>query len=502
MDRSLVIARHAIARVLNPILCVAICSGVLAVPIESSAQVVTPRTLPVLQSGQFDMFPSALAGMGGATIALDDTLLDPFVNPAKATRIGVSHIFSAPFFHSISGGRGGGRSLPVGGGGSWGAWSATGLLTFQQLDRTGPSFQLSTSDRSAFNQYVAGSIARRLTPSTSVGFGAQLAALDAIDGVDVLYAGSDRIDQSGSLADFRFGLTKEMGIDRHLEVMLVHARTDMRHDVRFTTWRWDSVARETIQEQRTDLNQDRTHIWGVHSEYSRPVGSEGWHLGWLGTVNRLSHPKIPNYVIQNIPRDPGTTYSFNAGAGIGRSVRGASFAADLIYEPMFAETWADAANDTAVVGGGTIKAGAKTVENTFRFSNVRMRLGAGQDILIPREGSTVLGYQVGLDMYAINYRLQQANHVQRSFRTQREDWIEWSPTFSLRLRSRDLDVMYNFSLTCGPGACGQAQEGGRVFNTPDVALAAGGIIAAPSGDLFMQSGALKIHKITISVPIR
>ena len=521
MDRSLVSVRNAIAQVLNPILCVAICCAVLGVPIEGSAQVVTPKTLPVLQSGQFDMFPSDRAGMGGTTIAVDDTLLDPFVNPAKATRIGVSHIFSAPFFHSISGARGGGRSLPLGGGGSWGAWSATGLFTFQQLDRAGPTFfgcpvctqstpamQSSTSDRSAYNKYVAGSIARRLTPSTSVGLGVQLAALDAIDGVDLLYAGSDRIDQSGRLADFRFGVTKEVGADRHLEVMLVHARTDMRHDVRFTTWRWDPLARQYIQEQRTDHNQDRTHIWGLHSEYSRPVGSEGWHLGWLGTVNRLSHPKIPNYVIQNIPRDPGTTYSFNAGAGIGRTVRGTSFAADLIYEPMFADTWATAAKDTAVgcpvclSDGGTIKAGAKTVENTFRFNNIRMRLGAGQDILNRREGSTVLGYQVGLDLYAINYRLQQANHVQQTFRTQREDWLEWSPTFALRLHSRDLDVRYNFTLTCGPGACGQTQEGGRFFNTPDVALAAGGIIAAPSGELFMQSGALKIHKLTIIVPIR
>ncbi len=503
MDPSLVSARHAIVRVCRPILCAAICGSALTLPAQSSAQVVTPKTLPVLQSGQFDMFPSARAGMGGAVIAVDDSLLDPFVNPAKATRIGTSHVFGAPYFHSVSGSRGGGRSLPVGGGGSWGAWSATGLFTFQQLDRAGPTWNLSTSDRSAFNQYVTGSIARRLTPSTSVGLGVQLAALDAIDGVDLLYGGSDRIEQSGSLADFRFGLTKEVGTDRNLEVILVHARTDMRHDVRFTASRWDPVGRRVIQEQRTELNEDRTHIWGLHSEYSRPLGTEGWQLGWLGTANRLSHPKIPNYVIQNIPRDPGTTYSFNAGAGIGRTVRGTSFAADLIYEPMFADTWADAAKDTAIVGGGTIAAGAKTVENTFRFNNIKLRLGAGRDIVIRREGNTIVGYQAGLGLHAINYRLQQTNNVLRTFRTQREDWVEWSPAFGLRLRSRDLDVLYNFSVTCGPGACGQTQSGFPVFGRPDVELlAAGGIIAAPSGELFMQSGSLKVHKITFSLPIR
>jgi hypothetical protein len=501
MKPSFVGAGRATPPVSN-IFWVAIWCWMLAVPIESPAQVVTPKTVPVLQSGQFDIFPSARTGMGGAVIAVDDTLLDPFVNPAKTTRVGVGHIFGAPFFHSISGARGGGRSLPVGGGGSWGRWSATGLFTLQQLDRAGPIWNLSTSDRSASNQYVAGSLARRVTQSTSLGLGVQLASLDAIDGVDLLYGGSDRIEQSGRLADFRVGLTKETGADRHLEVMLVHARTDMRHDVRFTTWRWDPVAQQTIREQRTDLNQDRTHIWGLHSEYSRPVGSEGWRLGWLGTVNRLSHPKIPNYVIQNIPRDPGTTHSFNAGLGIARFVGGTSFAADLIYEPMFADTWADAANDTAVVGGGTIAAGEKTVENTFRFNNVKLRFGAGGDFAIRRDSGTVFGYQFGLGLHAINYRLQQANHVQRTFRTQREDWIEWTPTLGLRLRSRDLDVMYNFSVTCGPGACGQ--DGGQVvFAAPDaVALAAGGIIAAPSGELFMESGALKVHKFTISLPIR
>ncbi|MDP9179528.1 MAG: hypothetical protein M3O61_17785, partial [Gemmatimonadota bacterium] len=475
MDLRLVSERHAVAHVSKPILSLGICCAMLSVPIEGSAQVVTPKTLPVLQSGQFDMFPSARAGMAGATIALDDTLLDPFVNPSKATRIGAGHFFGAPYFHSVSGGRGGGRSLPVGGSGSWGAWSATGLFTFQQLDRAGPTWNLSTSDRSAFNQYAAGSIARRVTPSTSVGFGVQLAVLDAIDGVDLLYGGSDRIDQSGGLADFRFGVTKEFGADRQLEVLLLHGRTGMEHDVRFTTWRWDPLARQNISEQRTEHNEDRTRIWGLHSEYTRPVGSRGWRLGWLGTVNRLSHPKIPNYVIQNIPRDPGTTYSFNAGAGIGRSVRGTSFAADLIYEPMFAETWADAAKDTAVVGGGTIVAGARTVDNSFRFSNVKLRLGLGEEIAI-REGST-LGLQLGLGLYAINYRLQQANHVQRTFRTQREDWIEWSPTAGIRLRSRDLDVLYNFSLTCGPGACGQTQSAPLVFAEAD-RFVSGGIIAA------------------------
>jgi hypothetical protein len=499
MDRSLVLVRHSFAGAIITSLRLALLCGVVAAPGAAAAQVVTPKTLPVHQSGQFDIFPSARAGMGGATIAVDDTLLDPFVNPAKATRMGVAHIFASPFYHSISGSRGGGRSLPVGGGGSWGEWSATGVFTFQQLDRAGPAWNLSTSEQSAVNEYVAGSIARRVSPSTSFGVGVQAASLDALDGVDLLYAGSDRIEQSGSMVEIRSGITRETGTGRHFELVAVHSRSDMRHDVRFTNWRWDPISKREIQEQRTDRNEDRTRIWGLHSEYSRPVGSEGWQIGWLGTVNRLSHPKIPNYVIQNIPRDPGTTYSYNAGAGIGRSIRGTSFAADLIYEPIFAETWADAAGDTSIVGGGTIVAGGKTVENTFRFRNVKLRLGAGRDVGVGR-GSTIFSYQAGVALHAINYRLEQTNNVLKTFRTQREDWIEWTPTVGLRLRARDLDVLYNFSLTCGPGSCGTSRQVGFAA-VPDV-LSGGGIIAAPSSQLFMQSGTLQVHKLTFSLPIR
>lgn len=495
MERSLVSVR-AVGTFGN--LSLALLAGSLAAPHEARAQLVTPKTVPVLQSGQFEMYPSARAGMGGTAIAVDDTLLDPFVNPAKTSRGKTGRVFITPFLHSISGSRGGGRSIPLGGSGSWGSWSATGLFTFQQLDRAGPAWNLSTSEQSAFNQYVAGSIARRLSRGAAIGFGMHLASLEALDGVDLLYGGSDRIEQSGSLADFRLGYSRETAGDRHFELLVLHSRTDMRHDVRFTTWRWNEVNRQIIQQQRTEVNEDRTHIWGVHSEYSKPVGSNGWKLGWLGTINRLNHPKIPNYVIQNIPRDPGTTWSFNAGMGIGRTVRGSSFAADLIYEPMFADTWADAARDTVTAGGGVIAAGGKTVENEFLFRNVRFRLGAGHETIVGKR-NTLVGYQAGLALHAIDYRLRQTNNVLDTFRTQNEDWIEWTPTLGLRVKTRDLDVLYNFSVTCGPGGCGGSQP---VFTAvPDRASGGGGIIAAPSSELFMQSGSLKVHKLTVSFPI-
>jgi hypothetical protein len=59
----------------------------------------------------------------------------------------------------------------------------------------------------------------------SVGIGAFHADLAAVDGVDLLYAGSDRIDQSGSVTDLRFGAVKEWEPGHVLEMMLVRNRT-------------------------------------------------------------------------------------------------------------------------------------------------------------------------------------------------------------------------------------------------------------------------------------
>src|SRR5205823_9199891 len=147
------------------------------------------------------------AGMADVRLALDDTLADPFANPARATWVGAPVVFGAPFFHSLSRG-GGGRTVPLGGAGAHGAWGAAGTIAFQQLDRAGPVWNLPTSERTAVNRYAAGALARRTGP-WSLGAGAFAAHLGAVDGVDQLYAGSDRIDQDGSLVDVRLGATRE-----------------------------------------------------------------------------------------------------------------------------------------------------------------------------------------------------------------------------------------------------------------------------------------------------
>src|SRR6266516_3895062 len=79
----------------------------------AAAQLISIKTVPIAQGDQFDIFPSNNFGMGGVSIALADTLLDPFINPAKGGRLGAARFFSAPTVYGISQNAGGGRTLPL-----------------------------------------------------------------------------------------------------------------------------------------------------------------------------------------------------------------------------------------------------------------------------------------------------------------------------------------------------------------------------------------------------
>jgi hypothetical protein len=475
-------------------------AAALCLASAARAQLVTPKTVPVRQGEQFGIFPSARAGMAGVRIALDDTLADPFVNPARAMRVGTPVVFGAPFFHDVSAG-GGGRTVPVGAMGSGARWGGAGTVAFQQLDRAGPTWNLATSERTALNRYAAGALARTVGEGLAVGVGAFAASLDAVDGVDLLYAGSDRITQSGSLIDLRLGATRRWRDGRVIDLLVLHNRTDVTHDVHFTTFTWDALGRTTQRAERDEHNVDRTNVWGAHGQYAQPIGREGWRLGAAASVNRLSHPKIPNYAIMNIPRDPGTTWAYDLGAGAARTLdNGSTVGIDVIYEPMWSTTWADAARDTTGPTGNVLLRGQHTVDNRFRFANMKVRLGLARERALTPERPAAWGYQLGLALNAIEYRLWQTDHVRRSARTQDEHWMEWTPTFALRYRSRAFTFAYDFRLTCGPGG-----ECLPVASGDDVTVAQpapGGVIAAPSRPLDFNAGASITNRFTVSVPLR
>src|SRR5690349_2967741 len=97
--------------------------SLIAAPNASGSQVIAPRTVPAQQSGQFAFFPTALAGMAGASFVLADTLLDPFVNPARATSVRGLRVFTELASYATTRGGAGGYTVPVGAIAAHGPWA-------------------------------------------------------------------------------------------------------------------------------------------------------------------------------------------------------------------------------------------------------------------------------------------------------------------------------------------------------------------------------------------
>lgn len=485
----------------------------------ATAQLITIRTLPVSQSEQFAVFPSHNLGMGGVSLALADTLLDPFSNPAKGVRLRGSQVLGSPATYSVTSGAGAGRTLPIGAFTRAGPWFAGVWLALQQVDASrqtqdlfnpfgpvplqedvvDPQGLLTGLDaRSHGNTFVFASLGKTAANrGLSFAGSAFWSRLRAVDGVDLLYSGSAGVRQLGHAVDLRLGALKEWDNHRSFEAVLLFDSYEMTHDVAYLDLFWDPGNQRFNQRSRLDRNLDRTTTWGAHVAYERPLHAPGWRLGWIATANHMTHPKIPNYSIMNIPRDPGNSNAFNLGVGLSRTQGSGTFGIDVIYEPIWSHTWADAAVPVATVLGDSIAPGGMTLENHFQFSNALLRLGIATDFATDtRVPSTAL--QFGLVVRSISYRLSQYNHVEAVGRTQDESWVEWTPTWGVTVRLPGWELRYQGRLTHGTGRPGVAQDDVIL----DRAAAPGGIIAAPSGPLTLDPVRVVAHQISFSFPLR
>ncbi len=493
----------------RPMAALAVTVAASALPQAASAQLIALKTVPVAAGDQFLLLPSEKLGMGGVHIAINDTLLDPFVNPAKGRRLAGSQVFAAPTFYNISENAGNARTLPVGAVFGSRKWFGGVSAALQQLQNGEPFFATpvfrdaafdilppdALSRRSATNMYVTVTGGAVLPGDLAIGASVSLADLNAMDGVEHLYAMSADIRQSGHAEDVRIGVTKTFAGDRTLELVALHNRFDMEHDVGYiewvladsANWIWERV-------ERTEENFDQTRTWGLHLGYQQPIGTNGWRVGGILTGNRKNHPKIPNYELVNIPRDPGHSTAFDVGVGMAKLSGATSFAFDLIYEPASSETWAEAAADTVSVGGDAILAGEKTVENSFSFSNALASVGVAQGI-----GPVEL--QLGVQVRAYSYHLDQWDNIQATSRRQDEDWMEWTPSWGIRLRLASIEVRYMGRVTTGTGRPGVAWMPAVAERMMD-AGAANDIVVAPSGPLTLQDATVLTNQISVSLPIR
>jgi hypothetical protein len=472
---------------------------------QATAQLISLKTVPVAAGDQFLLFPSRNLGMGSVTIALNDTILDPFVNPAKGAWVPEAQVFAAPVYYNVSENAGSGGTLSAGALVS-GKWFGGGMVALQQLKRGDQFFgpmplwdevlpPNALGAQSATNKYAQLMLGTQLPGDVTVAGSGFFADLNAIDGVEHLYAMAAGIQQSGDIQDLRLGATKAFPGGRILEALGLYRRFDMRHDVAYvdwvlvdsTTWQWEQQIRE-------EANLDKTDTWGLHLGYQQPVGAHGWRIGGILTANFKSHPKIPNYEIMNIPRDPGNSTAFEIGVGIGKTAGPTTFGIDVVYQPGNSDTWALAEEAVPTASGGEIPPGEKTVENAFEFSNVFANLGVTREV-------GPAAFQVGLGLRSYDYHLDQWDHVEEESRRQDEQWVEWVPSWGARVRLGDMEFRYTGRVTTGTGRPGVAWDGAVAERAMDFATA-NDVLLAPSGPLTLQDVSVLTHQFSLSIPIR
>ena len=469
--------------------------------LTGNAQLIHLKSIPLATGDQFLLFPSERLGMGQVSIALKDRQLDPFVNPAKGSRVQGIQLFGAPNYYSITNQGGSARTLSVGALYQNSRWFGGFLTSVQELRRAEESdfvrplyyYPGLLSDKSSNNTYFSGYLGKQLIPK-NISFGASLfyADLAALDGVDWLYANSQRVEQSGKLLDVRFGVLGELPGQKTYEALLLHTKFDMTHEVYNPVYpvfmRTPSIMTPVPEKE---VNRDKTNTWGFHLGYRQPLGNKNWKIGTIFTGNYKTHPKIPNYQIMNIPRDPGNSRAFNLGVGFSRQHDKATFGLDVIYQPIWSTTWATAQEKIETAGGWIIYPGERTVDNNFKFSNSILRIG------IQRENQRT-GFQLGLQVHTYRYRLKQRDYIQRTMRKQGESWSEWMPSFSFILKFPEVRLQYTLRFTSGAGRPGVAPPwtGIRAESASNADF-----IVAPSGPLTLQNATVITHQLSVSVPI-
>jgi hypothetical protein len=486
----------------------------LALGTGATAQIIPIRTVPLAQGDQYLIFPSTNLGRGGVSIALADSLLDPFRNPAFGARVGAFRLFSSPTVYSISRETGGGRTLPLGILGRDGTWFGGLSGAIQQVEASRPFTPpvifvrggpvplqqevVASGDRSHGNSYAFASLGKVLNGSgLSLGGSVLWSGLHALDGVDLLYPDGQGLTQSGRGLDFRLGLLKQWSETRSLEALVRYDRFRMTHEVTYLDLFWDPATQQFVQTPRVEHHLDRTTTTGLHVAYQRPLTASGWRIGWIGTANYLSQPRIARNEIVTIPRDQGHSSAYNVGLGFSKTRGPATFGLDAIYEPIWSTTWAVAEAPLLTALGDTIPAGGRTTVNRFHFSNAVLRLGVSRDVALAGLQKAV-GLELGLSVRAMHYRLVQSDRVAATEQPFRTGWVEWSPTWGLSLRFPELELRYRGRIVNGAGRPGVL----GFFPVPLTDVGPNNFVAVPGSTLNLAGVTTVTHQISLSLPLR
>jgi hypothetical protein len=431
--------------------------------------------------------------MANVSIAVDDPLLDPFVNPAKGGIHMGSHLVFAPVSYKKSDNEYASKTLPLTVFLNKNRWFFTSSLSIQELNlRRDESGNTSIRNKKLKNSYFYGSYGRRLGDGQTYLAGSLYwADLTGIDGVEYLYSNTEELSQSGNIVDVRFGLLKYFETKNSLEALLIYNHSDMEHEHTrlYTFYPWDDFYRWPAEPQITEY--DQTDTWGLHIGYVQPfVQNPPWSVGFNFTVNYKSHPKIPNYELMQIPRDPGNTWAYNLGIGLAQNTGKFIFGIDFIYEPIWSNTWATAENITETSSGRKIYKGNKTIENFFTFSNSTLRVGLS---LERNKG----GIQLGTQFQTISYDLKQNNYVEEFQRKLNENWLEWVVSWGLFYNFSDFRLSYMGRLLIGTGRPGIEPK--LLINESPYSRS--DFLIAPSGSLTLDEAQIILHQVILSFPL-
>ena len=474
------------------------CSLLLLPPFASpvEAQLIPVKTAPVAEADQFGFLPLVNLAMGGVSIALADTLYDPFNNPATAARLRRGEVFGSPRLYSLSRNAGDGRTMPVSAflkfgstfGGIGGALQEvnpakpepTPIFAVADVAALGNVSLLTPHGSAHTNQHVLGMLghsfaAARLSLASNIVW----SKLRAVDGTEGLYPGNQGVDLHGDVVNLRFGMLKEWDGARSLEAVLVHNRYGMTHDVTFQDNFWDPTTRQNKFSTRLDHNAERTHTSGIHVAYTQPFADSGWRVGALLTANRTTQPTAPVLGMMTIGRTPGQSSAYDVGVGVARSHAASAFGIDAIYEPIWShQLQADQGAD-----------------ESYRFSNVILRTGVSQEFPLAVADSW-LRLQAGIQLRSIQYHLDQSDGGEPPQRF-RESWMEWTHSAGATFRTNDLELRYVWRLQSGTGRPGMQNNFGGGFCIDFCTLPG----LPPRGEVILVPVRITTQQFSISVPM-
>jgi hypothetical protein len=411
----------------------------------ASGQSIQVKTVPLLSTDQFALVPSIRDDMGGVSLALRDPLQDLWENPARFAGVQSRFLFAPRFNHwsygqeigyyyrsgapfaSTSEIRSDSRllTLPL-------LWTcARGNSHFSSLIAIQRIAEGNTSrDNFSAGNYPLAVSAGHFFPAlrTAAGLSAEYIHLEGMDGVYLLYPDAARISQKGRAWHMRTGFAGNLP----------------NRDA------WSVAAGiYSYRLEQTALgirNMDENEGWFVRSDYEKHLGS-ALTAAFSVTWDRKHHPKIPEYPLANIPRDPGNTRALNIGAGLKWAEGHTLAAVDLIYQPIDVKTWADAAADVPLGDGGIYRKGDIVQRNDYHFHNLIVRSG-GQ--IAPLAW---LELRSGVQMRLFSYDYYQndfINRMERRGKPQRE-WTEVDFTSGVTVKLKGLDLGYSLRLQTGTG---------------------------------------------------